>query len=195
MATINPENLRKEVLSSNLDEIVARALFEGVPIIFNGDSELYRKWRTDLANLLVVDPCEVVIVGSAAVGVSLSPYKNFKPFGASSDVDVAIISEKFFSEAWYSLRKIDFALIRITPAQRAAIQEHQMNYVYWGCVATDKLLPILPFSISWLTARTKMSEHAGTFGRDINFRIYRDFGALRGYHRLGLRRLRASLME
>ena len=43
-------------------------------------------------------------VGSAAIGCSLNPVKNFKPFDSASDVDVAVISNYHFTVAWRYLR-------------------------------------------------------------------------------------------
>ena len=51
------------------------------------------------------------IVGSAKTGYSLSPKKIFKPFhdespnDKSSDIDIALISEKLFLHFWDELRK------------------------------------------------------------------------------------------
>lgn len=187
--------LRDEVLSSDLGDVLARIFFEKVPFIFGGSIEHFRKWRVELAALLQVDAYEIVVVGSAAAGCSLSPRKKLVPFGDQSDIDVAIISEYHFSEAWHFLRGVDLTLASLTPAQRNAIREHQLRFIYWGCIATDKILSVLPFGLPWMKARSRMSDAAPTQGREINFRVYKDFRALRSYHLMGLRILRDSLLE
>lgn len=188
-------DLDTAVVDRNLDELLNELLFENVPFVFDNSWTLYRAWRLFLATEIKVDPSEIIVVGSAAVGRSLAPPKNLKPFGAHSDVDVAIISHYFFSEAWHHLRSVDLTLDSLTPAQRAAVVEHQRNYIYWGCIATDRLLSLLPFASAWLGAQSKLAARAPTVDRKINFRIYRDFRALRAYQRRGLQQLRDVLLS
>jgi hypothetical protein len=54
---------------------------------------------------------DVIITGSAKLGFTLVPKEGrpiFSPFGDSSDIDVAIISPKLFTELWRS--SLDFVL-------------------------------------------------------------------------------------
>lgn len=156
---------------------------------------MFRTWRRNLSLGINVDPSEIIVTGSAAVGFSLSPTKRLKPFDSKSDVDVAIISDRYFSEAWHHLRSIDLTLAPLTPAQRTAVIDHQKRYVYWGCIATDRLLPILPFAKAWMAARSRLAATEPTLEREINFRIYKDFRALRSYQLRGLQRLRLTLLD
>ena len=48
--------------------------------------------ESELASMLTVDPRDVLIIGSTAVGISLSPYKNLKLFDNDSYVDVAVLA-------------------------------------------------------------------------------------------------------
>ena len=75
------------------------------------------------------------------------------------------------------------------------VVEHQKRYIYWGCVATDRILPILPFAVTWLDVREQLAQKEPTVDRDINFRIYKDFRALRGYQLQGLKRLQLALVD
>lgn len=188
-------NIAKAILERDPEELVNELLFERIPFLFGSRWETYRAWRYLLGGALNVDPCEIVVIGSAAVGFSLSPVKRLKAFDGSSDVDVAIVSDHFFSEAWHYLRTVDTALGHLTPAQRCAVKEHQKRYIYWGCVATDRVLPILPFSREWLSARARLSATEPTTGRAVNFRVYKDFRALRTYQLRGLKRLRTALLD
>lgn len=183
------------ILGRNLDELLNELLFERVPYVFEESWEGYRSWRLYLSSAIRVDPSEIIIVGSAGVGYSLDPTKQLRRFDDESDVDVAIISDYFFSEAWHHLRSVDLTLDPLTPPQKAAVVDHQKRYIYWGCIATDRLLPIMPFGASWLGARSSLATMAPTLGRDINFRVYKDFRALRSYQLLGLKKLRTALLN
>src|SRR5437016_2101642 len=49
---------------------------------------------------------QVSLVGTGNWGFSLNPYKTFKPFNSSSDIDVAVISQDQFNLTWEELRKV-----------------------------------------------------------------------------------------
>lgn len=188
-------DLKKSVLERDLEDLLNELLFEQVPFIFTQSWSLFRTWRRELGLAVNVDPSEIIVVGSAATGQSLSPIKAFKAFDQESDVDVAIVSDHFFSEAWHHLRSVDLTLDALTPTQRAAIVDHQKRYIYWGCIATDRILSLMPFAIRWVAARSNLAAMPPTSDRDINFRIYKDFRALRSYQLRGLKRLRAALLD
>lgn len=188
-------DLAVAILDVDPSQLLSELLFEEVPYVFAGSWDACRAWKGVLAQGIEVDPSELVIVGSAAAGRSLSPYKNLKPFDEGSDVDVAVVSEHFFSVAWHHLRRVDLALDPLTPAQKAAVVAHRTKFIYWGCIATDKLLPILPFASTWMSVRSQLAQLEPTVGRDINFRVYKDFAALRGYQLDGLKQLRLKQVE
>lgn len=187
--------LAEAIAHSDLENLLSELFFERVPYIFGGSWDVCRSWKNTLASGIGVDSAEIVLVGTAAIGRSLNPAKNLKPFDDHSDVDVAVISEHLFSVAWHHLRQVDLALDALTPAQKVAVKDHQLRYIYWGCVATDRILPIMPFAAQWLSVRSELALLEPTIGRDINFRIYKDFSALRSYQLRGLKKVQLALAE
>lgn len=187
------EALKAAILMGNPTDVVAEHVLERVPFIFGDDWKRYRWWRRELGVRLGIDPREITLTGSACVGFSLSPGKLLKPFNEASDVDVAIVSDWHFSEAWHRLRSIDPVMEQLSPTQAAALAAHQTRFVYWGCIATDRVLSLLPFAAQWLGGLTYMSGVAPTEGRKINARIYKDFRALAGYQARSVMALRAEL--
>jgi hypothetical protein len=105
-----------------------------VPAIFNNDANAYRLWREALAKPLGVDPCNLFIVGSACVGCSVNPYKDWNAFDAESDVDIAVISSHHFDLAWRTMRLSRRA--DVTGDEWREIEFHRKGYIYWGCIAT-----------------------------------------------------------
>ena len=77
---------------------------------------------------------------------------------------------------------------------REAIIEHRTNYIYWGTIATDRVLHYLPFVRPWTEALAAMAGESPTEEREIEIRLYRDYEALRSYHMNGLETLVATLM-
>jgi hypothetical protein len=191
----DPANAIRVALESlNPPAVVAEYVLERIPHIFNQDWSLYRKWRAELGSRLGVDPCDISITGSACVGVSLSPRKNFSLFHDRSDIDVAVVSPYHFDVAWRCLRAFRLADAR-NNRERQAVIRHRENYIYWGCIATDRILRIMPFVKDWLIASSDMGGIKPTEGRDVNFRIYRDYESLRSYQTNGVRTLQAQILE
>jgi hypothetical protein len=148
-----------------------------------------------LANDLGVDPLCLVVVGSTAVGISLSPKveKQFKAYHDESDVDVAIISPAHFEEAWSFLRGLGPAAnLKGSPDIADLLQWHRRSLVFDGTIATDRLLPYLPFAAPWQAAFGRAATIAPTQDRDVKARIYRSFESLREYQ---LRNVQSMMVE
>jgi len=168
-------------------------VFDRVPHIFAGDRALFVLWKRALGEAIEVDPACLTVVGGAAVGNSLNPARNFKEFDVGSDVDVAVVSHFHFTVAWRYLRTNSQRRVRVDARTRTAWDEHVTRYIYWGTIATDRLLGVLPFGLQWLGARTSMGAIDPTKGRAVNFRIYSDFEALRSYQLMSVKSVRDSL--
>ena len=169
---------------------VENYLFDRIPAVFAGDRALFIAWKRVLAQKIEVDPACITIVGSAATGSSLNPSKNFKSFDETSDIDVAVVSPYHFSVGWRYLRMNGLRRLRVDKKTRNAWDQHVNLYIYWGTLATDKLLGVLPFGLQWINATSHMAQIAPTLGRAINLRIYTDYDSLRAYQVQGVRNLR-----
>lgn len=176
------------VKSIDVPAFVDLSLLERVPHMFP-DQQSYLVWRRLASKLLGVDPRNVMIVGSAAHGFSI---KNGKPFSPDSDVDVAVISFDHFHAAWRFMKNAKLGTLVCTPAQREHIKDHAPNYVYQGCIATDFILPLLPFGAVWQRASGSLALALPGGARDVNFRLYRDVESLRSYQEYSHRKLRKN---
>lgn len=188
--------LRSDILRMQPDWCATKWVFETTPFLFDNlePAELW-EWKNLLAQRLDVDSKNVLITGSAAVGVSLNPSKRMKDFDSRSDVDVAVISTYHFDLAWRALRNLGTNRFKLGTGQRSAVDAHVKNYIYWGTIATDKILPILPFATEWIGALSHIGTVPPTEGRDVKVRIYRDFASLRAYLSLTFKNLRDSILE
>lgn len=148
-----------------------------------------------LGALLEVDPRAMTIIGSAAVGSSLNPARKLKPFRAESDVDIAIVSRHHFEIVWRWLRSLGSERYKFPADAQWWINEHRERLLYWGVIATDRLLPLTPLAPGWVDALSEMSKVIPTVGREIKVRIYTDFEALRAYHVSGVKDLQQRLVE
>jgi hypothetical protein len=179
-----------ELLSKSPEKIASLWLLERIPHVFQDDRELFIDWKMNLASRLKVDTASVLLVGTSCVGVSLNPYKNYKLFDDSSDVDVAVVSDYHFNEAWRALRNLGSRRYSLQPREQQSVDDHVKKYIYWGTIAADYILPLFPFGRVWERALSEMANISPTKGRSLKARIYKDFESLRGYHVNNLRKLR-----
>jgi hypothetical protein len=194
MASFIVDEVKQQLLDLTPDEFASRRILECVPHAFSGSLSDHLSWKATLGEALEVDPRALAIVGSAAVGVSLSPHKLLKPFDRDSDFDVAVVSVFHFELAWRRLRNLPPRYLRaMDESQRRALREHVKNYIYWGTVATDRILELLPFAGKWATALSRMEGLGASAGRIVNARIYRDFDALRTYQLRSVESAKAKL--
>lgn len=185
----------EDLLSRSPEKTISVWMIESIPYAFNDDLNLYVNWKHVLSDKIGVDSSSILLTGSGSVGVSLNPYKNYRDFNLDSDIDVAIISDYYFNEAWRYMRNLGSGIHKLPPPPKQAILKHVSKYIYWGTIATDLILSYLPFGKKWRKALEEMSHIEPTIDRTINARIYKDFESLRAYHTNNLKNLRSVELE
>ena len=183
------DDLKKQ----KVETFAMRRLFDVIPFIFP-DPKTCSEWKISIAHLLRVDPCSVYLIGSGCTGISLNPNKGYKAFGDDSDIDIAIISGYHFEMSWRSLRELGAEKYKLSPAAKASLNEHRDSNLYWGMIATDKILNLLPFGNEWIKAGIEISKKPPMDGREIKFRLYRDSYSFVSYHLNNLRNLQSELL-
>ena len=94
-------NADANAIASIADEIMAIP----IPWFFTNRfpqeaNQKFAAFRLYMANKFNIPPTEVFICGSALLGFSLSPHKNFASFNDKSDIDIVIISKRLFDKFW-----------------------------------------------------------------------------------------------
>lgn len=190
---MNDTEVKQSLKTQTAKEFVATKVLGQLPVLFSGDHDMHDTWRSEFSQRIGVSPESIVIVGSAAIGCSLNPYKNYKLFDDQSDVDVAIISETHFLESWRYLRANNHQLNKQPPKIKQSWEEHKVKYIFWGTIATDRLLAVFPFAPAWNRAVAQMRKIDPSNGRDISLRLYADMDALRSYQCSTVRMLQKEL--
>lgn len=170
--------LQNELATLSPPDVVFRWFVERVPAVFAGDHVAHVAFKVELARRLGLSVFDVVVVGSAAVGFSLDPAKNFSAFSTDSDVDIAVASPHHFEIGWRWLRTLGAKRYRLPVSAQSWVKEHETRLVYWGQIATDQLLEHMPFAPDWVPALAFMSSTKPIDGRELTVRLYRDYYSL-----------------
>jgi hypothetical protein len=173
--------------STEPNELVSRVVLERLPFKFDS-KEQYFHWRHMLADGLQVDARDVILVGSSALGRSISARKKFAVFHKNSDVDIAVISSSHFDQAWHWFRTANPAILGFDSEQLRLFKRHREGYVFDGMIAANVFLSFLPFGSEWNRELQRSEQYLPLVlrGRVQSVRIYRDNAALRNAQREGL---------
>jgi hypothetical protein len=177
------------------EEFVDHHIFNRRPWIFSSGHE-YDIWCHSVAAALGVQINGICIVGSAATGYSLSPFKAGRAFRAqgsqemASDIDVAFTSATLFEEAWNTIVALDRRRgLRMSKDERTKLRID----VYWGAVAQRSIPSNTDLARRVLTAVAAATRIPPIRGYILRSRIYRRIEDLRAYHVDSLRQLRTEL--
>ena len=184
-----------DLINHPADLMASVWIMDRIPLVFGQDIKAYATWRRTLAKSLGVDASALLITGSAAFGMSLNPNKNYRYFDDESDIDVAVVSDYHFSEGWRTLRNIGPAFHNMPPRVKQSINDHVERYIYWGTIATDKLLHLFPYGKQWAQALDAIAKINPTRGRVVKARVYRDFDSLRAYQVNNINKLKTEELE
>ncbi|OKH64022.1 hypothetical protein EB74_11420 [Mycobacterium sp. SWH-M5] len=178
-------------LDRDIEYFVTMRLFEGVPAIWPKTID-YVRWRHEVAKRLSVDPVSIQVVGSARLGYSLNPGKNFKRFDKESDLDIAVVSADLFELTWRELRQ----LINARPELNER-KSYLRKLVFDECIALDVVLPQLSYGKDWAYCRDELIELLGgdLIDREVKYRLYRNHSALRDYQIKGVQMARDRAIE
>lgn len=178
--------LRDEVISDI--EIVQGYITHGRAFVFEDDDEKYFKLKRMVAQKFGLNPQDVIMIGSAKLGFSISPLKRWQPFRDESDIDMVIISSDIFDRFWRELYDFNIKL-----TDRTVKEEKQyysfLDYFFKGWLRPD----VFPFSYvgrnEWLGFFKSISY--GEFGdHKISGAVFRDWGFYEAYHTGNIREIR-----
>ena len=188
--------IRNELMKVRSDIFVSRYIMDAVPFIFNDSFMEFIEWKHRIAEALKIDPRDIIITGSACLGVSLNPQKNFKKFDATSDIDIGIISPHYFDIAWHEIRNLD--LTYLDPRCRTKINDHKNRLIFYGTIAMDQIWEKISFGMQWNDALTEIKLDYGDDAignREWHYRIYMDHKAFRDYQINSINKAKGQILE
>jgi hypothetical protein len=151
----------------------------------------YYELKARIAKEFGIHPSEVVVVGSAKLGFSLAPDKRYRPFGETSDIDIALCSSNLFDACWRDV--FDYWA---RPEFWPSIEDFR-RYLFRGWMRPDKLPPERSFvrSQEWWEFFRKLTSE-GTFGPyKIRGALYKSWHFLESYQQKCVRDCKLSVGE
>ncbi len=164
---------------------------EGVELIDKIDL-----FREIVSNSFNVSFYSVKMVGSAKVGFSLSPKKDFKSFGAGdmlgnySDIDIAIVSDQLYNDYWQNFRDSCNQNYNF-PSPR--LFERVSSSIYKGFINDKDIREIPEMRKKWdekADAATANLQRRLLITHPITYRLYRNWNDLQEYQLNGIRALK-----
>ena len=198
---------RQDLLQKKAATVVSEHILDADPFIFSDERETYASLVRELSDGLSVAQGSIVAVGSAKLGFSVHPDKFPRPFGSTSDIDMAVIDHALFDRIWHAI--IDWHYPRkgetLPPEEREWVRQRRRD-IYWGLFHPDKirfrgltfprsLVPLRDISTSWFNAFRKASLSTGLTAHTISGRLYRSREHAMKYQAAGLRRIRAAITQ
>jgi len=178
--------LRNQAISDI--EIVQGYITHGPAFVFKDDDEKYFQLKNTIAQKFGLNPADVIMIGSAKLGFSISPLKLWKPFHEDSDIDMVVISPDIFDKFWVELYDLNIKL-----TDRSVYEDKQyrkfLDYFFKGWLRPD----LFPFSYDgrkeWFDFFKSISY--AEFGiQRVSGAIFRNHAFYERYHVANIRAIR-----
>ncbi|MDR1291110.1 MAG: hypothetical protein LBK06_07915 [Planctomycetaceae bacterium] len=159
----------------------------------NKMNEMMEQFAEIVSVSLSVSSASIFIVGSAKLGYRLSPRKDdklFRPFGNSSDFDIAILSNRMFEYFWYQLRERQqtSAKIFFTDQYRCLASS-----IFRGFLNSFHIEVIDGVKTEWIQmfadTTKKLQDNLG-ISHKISYRIYRHWEDFEQYQTNGIKTIK-----
>ena len=187
-------DFKKIITSVDLEEILYLHVIEGTPYIFKDNPEKYQLFRKLVSSTLDVPMKNIIIVGSARIGFSLSPYHFGMPFRKTSDVDTVVVSAQLFDMTWLELLRLERKWYELTEEEREFVKRH-IEHVYWGNIRPDKLPVTTRISKLWLETFGEVIKTEEFATKRVNAFLFRTWWQVQSFYMRSLRILRGELSE
>ncbi len=199
----------KEILRNEAIEAVVRDyVFQATPYVFRRERKSLDILRQHLCRRLDLNAENLIVVGSASLGFSLSPRKFPRRFFSGSDIDVVIVNAPLFDSIWLHVLGWNY------PQRNRLIDidwewaKERVNDIYWGRFAPDRisndtrfnrlslptnLIQLRRISTDWFNAFQSLSLYKEFASRKITGRLYRTWDHALLYHVSGFQQIKDNL--
>ncbi len=192
------------LLTQPLDEVAKSQVFAGMPYAFSKQPEAMQLMRKHLTAHLGIAPEDIVIIGSAQVGFSLSPDNFPRAFTKDCDIDVLLVDAKMFDEIWNTLLAWHYPRRFWLDGMDWDWAKRRKDEIYWGWVEPseihyrglsfpDVLRSMRDLSANWFNAFKSLGRYPEFMNRDVNGRLYRTWDHALAYQMASLKKIKALI--
>ncbi|WP_155299120.1 hypothetical protein [Deinococcus kurensis] len=162
-----------------------------------------------ISQSLNVDPANIIIVGSAKTGISMSPSKFGRQFLPESDIDVIVISPSIYDDFWLTIAEFAYPHKSVIDSHLRTITKDVMRQFFWGSLHVPSLTPyeityseryanLRDYRSQWFTAFKGLSKYYNYpefSARTVKGRLYRSLEHAKMYHRSGVQEIMRQQIE
>ena len=150
----------------------------------------YDAFKRYISDKMGVHYNNIAIAGSAKVGFSMNPSKWKKSFDAGSDIDIIIISKKYYDRFWNSYLKEAYS--PVLPSKYGEVCESifQRFIIFDGFRSSNKEYQ------SWLKQTEGLIVYLQSvfeINHEINYRIFESWDAAKAYYVAGIEESKRKL--
>ena len=192
---VEVEEYKRDLLNESIEDVYMKYIIAGDVWYFKeqfGDCwfEKYNDFKIFISQKLGVHYNDIAIAGSAKVGFSLNPDKNYKEFNEKSDIDVIIISQPLFYKFWKSYLCDSYSALRVK------------NYYYVCSCIFRKFITFEGFNSRNEDFRIWQKQTMGfekdlqlrfNIANEIHYRIYESWEAAQMYYIGGMQESKNKL--
>lgn len=162
-------------------EIVRKHIIHGECCILS--QQEYFDLRSNVAARFKLHPNEVLVVGSAKLGFSIAPEKQYRPFSEISDIDVVLVSSTLFDKVWEALYRYE------NEGGYWSERAEFSNYLFQGWIRPDKLprSDLFPFGKEWWEFFQEATSCSMWGDYKIRGALYKSFYFLENYQKYCVR--------
>lgn len=165
---------RADLPQLDVATMVQRHITTGSTFLLNDAA--YHDLRSRVGAEFGVHANEVLLVGSAKLGFSIVKEKRYRPFGETSDMDLAIVSSTLFDE--FAQATFDYwRQQRYWPRY-----EQHLKYQFRGWIRPDMLPLNLPLGREWWEFFRRLTSDGGFGPYQIKGGLYKSWHYLDSYH-------------
>ncbi|EJG0735695.1 hypothetical protein C4G28_RS22975 [Vibrio parahaemolyticus] len=151
----------------------------------------YDEFKLYMSHKLGLHVNNIAIVGSAKMGFSLSPSKDYRAFNDDSDIDLVVVSASTYKASWEAYLDLHHRGYLPTYAPVA-------KNIFKGFVSLKEIDSRADFFDEWTRKVEPLKKDFQTFfgiPHEINYRVYDSWESVERYHLSGLKELKEKLEE
>ena len=191
----NKEEFEELLSTCEIDWIIDNHLFGGSPFYSVDQPKVHDRLVRTISKGLGVPLTDIRVVGSAQIGISLSPLKFGEPFGPFSDIDIIVVSPSLFDPSWLDIlgsqrRRSSTLSVR---TKRNLRDHRERHFIYNGWMYPSSVPEVLEIGERWLRTFNGLSRITELASRSISSRLYRTWKHAKLYHRWSLEQIKNSI--